>query len=47
MLRVRHNKRTLQWMKSWEDWYCWQCKEKSIDAILNTLIEATHDPNEA
>jgi hypothetical protein len=32
-------KRTLQWMKSWEDWYCWPCKEVCIHAILNSLIE--------
>jgi hypothetical protein len=31
-------KRTLQWMRSWEDWYCWPCKEQCINAILNTLI---------
>jgi hypothetical protein len=31
-------KRTLQWMRSWEAWYCWPCKEQSIHAILNTLI---------
>lgn len=31
-------KRTLQWMTSWEDWYCWPCKEQCIHAILNTLI---------
>lgn len=32
-------KRSLQWMKSWEDWYCWPCKEKRIHAILHLLIE--------
>jgi hypothetical protein len=31
-------KRTLQWMRSWEDWYCWPCKEQCIHAILHTLI---------
>jgi hypothetical protein len=31
-------KRTLQWMRSWEDWYCWPCKEDCVHAILNTLI---------
>jgi hypothetical protein len=31
-------KRTLQWMKSWEDWYCWPCKEKCIHAIVIALI---------
>jgi hypothetical protein len=31
-------RRTLQWMKSWEDWYCWPCKEECIHAILDTLI---------
>jgi hypothetical protein len=31
-------KRTLQWMGSWEDWYCWPCKEQCIHAILNSLI---------
>jgi hypothetical protein len=31
-------KRTLQWMSSWQDWYCWPCKEQCIDAILKTLI---------
>jgi hypothetical protein len=31
-------RRTLQWMKSWEDWYCWPCKEECIDAIQDTLI---------
>jgi hypothetical protein len=31
-------KRTLVWMKSWEDWYCWPCKEKCIHAIVNLLI---------
>ncbi|MDT5094666.1 MAG: hypothetical protein QOH60_4029 [Mycobacterium sp.] len=31
-------KRTLQWMRSWEGWYCWPCKEQRIHAILNTLI---------
>jgi hypothetical protein len=31
-------KRTLQWMRSWEDWYCWPCKEQCIHAILNTLV---------
>jgi hypothetical protein len=31
-------RRTLQWMKSWDDWYCWPCKEKCIHAILDTLI---------
>jgi hypothetical protein len=31
-------RRTLQWMKSWEDWYCWPCKEGCIHAILDTLI---------
>jgi hypothetical protein len=32
-------KRTLQWMKSWEDWYCLPCKEECIHVILNSLIE--------
>jgi hypothetical protein len=31
-------KGTLVWMKSWDDWYCWPCKEKSIRAIVNLLI---------
>jgi hypothetical protein len=31
-------KRTLQWMKSWEDWYCWPCKEHCVRAIVNILI---------
>ena len=31
-------RRTLQWMKSWQDWYCWPCKEQCIHAILETLI---------
>jgi hypothetical protein len=31
-------KRALQWMRSWEDWYCWPCKEQCIHAILNALI---------
>ena len=26
-------------MKTWEDWYCLQRKEKSIHLILNSLIE--------
>jgi hypothetical protein len=30
-------KRTLQWMKSWEDWYCWPCKEECIHAIVEAL----------
>ena len=32
-------KRSLQWIKSWEDWYCWPCKEERIHAILDHLIE--------
>ncbi len=32
-------KRSLQWMKSWEDWFCWPCKEESIHVIVNSLIE--------
>ena len=32
-------RRTLQWMKSWEDWYCWPCKEERLHAILDLLIE--------
>ena len=31
-------RRMLQWMKSWEGWYCWPCKEECIHAILDTLI---------
>jgi hypothetical protein len=31
-------KRTLQWIRSWEDWYCWPCKEQCIHTILNALI---------
>jgi hypothetical protein len=31
-------KRTLQWMRSWQDWYCWPCKEQCIHAILSALI---------
>jgi hypothetical protein len=31
-------KRTLQWIKSWDDWYCWRCKEECIQFILNALI---------
>jgi len=34
----RTTKRTLQWMKSWEDWYCWPCKEECIHVILDTLV---------
>jgi hypothetical protein len=30
--------RTLQWVRSWEDWYCWMCKEQAIRLILNSLI---------
>ena len=30
--------RALQWMKSWQDWYCWPCKEHCIHAILDGLI---------
>jgi hypothetical protein len=30
--------RTLQWISSWEDWYCWPCKEQCIHTILKTLI---------
>jgi hypothetical protein len=30
--------RALQWIKSWEDWYCWRCKEDGIHAILDALI---------
>jgi hypothetical protein len=36
--RCSTTKRTLQWIKSWEDWYCWRCKEKCIHAALNALI---------
>jgi hypothetical protein len=31
-------KRALQWMTSWQDWYCWPCKEECIDAIVSALI---------
>jgi hypothetical protein len=31
-------KRALQWMRSWQDWYCWPCKEQYIHAILSALI---------
>ena len=31
-------RRTLQWMKSWEDWYCWPCKEECIHAILDNIL---------
>jgi hypothetical protein len=31
-------KRTLQWMTSWQDWYCWPCKEQCIHAIVSALI---------
>ena len=31
-------RRTLQWMKSWENWYCWPCKEECIHSILDNLI---------
>jgi hypothetical protein len=31
-------KRTLQWMRSWQDWYCWPCKERCIRATLRALI---------
>jgi hypothetical protein len=31
-------KRTLQWMTSWQDWYCWPCKEKCIHAIVSALV---------
>jgi hypothetical protein len=31
-------KGTLQWMRSWQDWYCWPCKEHCIRAILSALI---------
>ena len=30
-------KRTLAWVRSWGDWYCWPCKEECIHAILDTL----------
>jgi len=30
-------RRTLQWMKSWQDWYCWSCKEECVHSILDTL----------
>jgi hypothetical protein len=33
----RTTKRTLQWMRSWEDWYCWPCKERCIHAIVDIL----------
>jgi hypothetical protein len=31
-------KGTLLWMRSWQDWYCWPCKEQCIRAILSALI---------
>jgi hypothetical protein len=31
-------RRTLQWMTSWQDWYCWPCKEQCIQSILSALI---------
>jgi hypothetical protein len=31
-------KRTLQWMRRWQDWYCWPCREQCIHAILSALI---------
>jgi len=31
-------KRTLQWMRSWQDWYCWPCKEQCIHAIVSALV---------
>jgi hypothetical protein len=31
-------KRTLQWMTSWQDWYCWPCKEQCIHAIVSALV---------
>jgi hypothetical protein len=32
------SKRALEWMQSWDDWYCLQCKEECIQLIVNTLI---------
>jgi hypothetical protein len=29
--------RTLEWVESWGEWYCWPCKEQCIHAILDTL----------
>jgi hypothetical protein len=34
----RTRTRTLQWMRSWQDWYCWPCKEQCIHAIVSALI---------
>lgn len=31
------SKRTLEWLRSWEGWYCWPCKEDCIHAILDSL----------
>jgi hypothetical protein len=34
----RTTRRTLQWMTSWQDWYCWPCKEQCIKMILSAII---------
>jgi hypothetical protein len=31
------SKRALQWLKSWEDWYCLRCKEECIHIIVDAL----------
>jgi hypothetical protein len=31
------SKRTLEWVRSWADWYCLPCKEECIHAILDNL----------
>jgi hypothetical protein len=31
-------KRSLQWLKSWKNWYCWPCKEERIHAVVRILM---------